>query len=462
MKEFLMLNKTIILNQRLIGEHIIKLASFNVPNFSNRPQKAHYLTIGKKINLTVHSHFDNKKRFYVHKIKPNLSQTELDKNETDLQLNKKVELVNEINGTVKDSKVVSVIDLSKDSKRKEIGFETESVTDTEWKQIRIDFNQILTNYSKLSKKNLTALVVATTMMGCVMSPMPFNLSTFLLTTLGTTLTSASANTFNQYLEVPYDSQMNRTKDRVLVRGNLTPLHAFTFASIVGVTGVTTLYLYANPLTAFLGASTLILYTLIYTPMKRLSPLNTWVGSIVGAIPPLMGWTAMTGQIDFAGLLLAGILYSWQFPHFHALSWNLRSEYSRAGYRMIAVLNPRICTSSALYHTMGLTLICSYLAPALELTTWNFAIDSLPFNLYFIYLAYKFKTNSDAQSSRKLFRYSLLYLPFIMLLMLITKYPIDNHTKPSDTSLLELLKTRLEHLNNKKSDFNNNINKVNSV
>lgn len=91
--------------------------------------------------------------------------------------------------------------------------------------------------------------------------------------------------------------MNRTKDRVLVRGHLTPLHAFTFGTITGVMGVSLLYFAVNPLTALLGASTLFLYTLVYTPMKRLSALNTWVGSLVGAIPPLMGYTAMTGCID---------------------------------------------------------------------------------------------------------------------------------------------------------------------
>ena len=91
--------------------------------------------------------------------------------------------------------------------------------------------------------------------------------------------------------------MNRTKDRILVRGNLTPLHAFTFASVCGLSGLGILYFLVNPMTAYLGASSLILYTAIYTPMKRLSALNTWIGSIVGAIPPLMGWTAMTGQID---------------------------------------------------------------------------------------------------------------------------------------------------------------------
>ena len=100
----------------------------------------------------------------------------------------------------------------------------------------------------------------------------------------------------KFLEVPYDSQMNRTKDRVLVRGKLTPLHAFTFASISGLVGVGLLYFMVNPVTAFLGASTLFLYTAIYTPMKRLSALNTWIGAVVGAIPPLMGYTAMIDTI----------------------------------------------------------------------------------------------------------------------------------------------------------------------
>ncbi len=91
--------------------------------------------------------------------------------------------------------------------------------------------------------------------------------------------------------------MNRTKDRVLVRGNLTSLHAFTFATITGLVGVGTLYFLVNPLTAGLGLTTLCLYTAIYTPMKRLSALNTWIGSVVGAIPPLMGYTAMMGSIE---------------------------------------------------------------------------------------------------------------------------------------------------------------------
>jgi protoheme IX farnesyltransferase len=122
--------------------------------------------------------------------------------------------------------------------------------------------------------------------------------------------------------------------------------------------------------------------------------------------------------------MGGILYSWQFPHFHALSWNLRHDYTKAGYRMIAATNPRVCTSSSLNHTIGLTLICSWLAPAFDLTTWFFAMNSLPFNLVFIYLAAKFKRNQDAQSSRLLFRYSLIYLPIIIILLFMNKKPVS--------------------------------------
>ena len=141
-----------------------------------------------------------------------------------------------------------------------------------------------------------------------------------------------------------------------------------------------------------------------------------------------------------------ILYSWQFPHFHALSCNLRNDYTKAGYRMIAAINPRVCTSSSLNHTLGLTILCSLLAPYCELTTWSFAADSLPFNLYFVYLALKFKMNKDANSSRKLFRYSLIYLPVIIVLLFLTKktsnektHAVDNYFKNMNTIDLDIFR-----------------------
>ena len=106
----------------------------------------------------------------------------------------------------------------------------------------------------------------------------------------------------------------------------------TFAAVTGAGGVLLLYTLVNPLTAELGALNLFLYTCVYTPMKRLSILNTWAGAVVGAIPPVMGWTACTGTLDPGCLIPFGVLFAWQFPHFNALSWNLRPDYSRAGYR----------------------------------------------------------------------------------------------------------------------------------
>lgn len=123
------------------------------------------------------------------------------------------------------------------------------------------------------------------------------------TLVGTSLTSGSAAAFNHYLEVPFDSQMKRTQDRPLVTGKVSPLHAATFAVISGATGLTLLATCVNPLTAALGAANLCLYSFIYTPMKRVHIANTWVGAVVGAIPPVMGFTAVNG---FVGKPLDGV------------------------------------------------------------------------------------------------------------------------------------------------------------
>lgn len=271
----------------------------------------------------------------------------------------------------------------------------------------------------LSKFRLTSLVVMSSMAGYAIAPAPFDLTTFALCAVGTGLTSAAANSINQYHEVPFDAQMSRTKNRVLVKGLLEPVHAVSFAAVAGATGLGLLYFGVNPLTAALGATNLVLYTSIYTPMKRMSILNTWLGSVVGAIPPLMGWAGCTGALDPGAIVLGVILYSWQFPHFNALSWNLRPDYSRAGYRMMAVTDPALCRRVALRHT-GVIVATCLASSYLEVTNMWFALESLPLNIYFTYLAWQFYKKSDSNSSRKLFRFSLIHLPALMLLMLVNK------------------------------------------
>ncbi|XP_075151694.1 cytochrome c oxidase assembly factor 10 [Haematobia irritans] len=290
--------------------------------------------------------------------------------------------------------------------------------------------QIIGQYKKLSKFRLTTLVVITTMAGYAIAPAPFEPISFIMCTVGTGLVSAAANAVNQFHEVPFDSQMSRTKSRVIVTGKVTPLHAMGFAALSGAAGLSILYYGVNGLTATLGLSNLILYTSIYTPMKRISIANTWVGSAVGAIPPLIGWAGCCGSIDVGAWILAGLLYAWQFPHFNALSWNLRPDYSRAGYQMMAVTNPGLCRRTALRYTVVITLL-STLAPVMDVTNYWFALESLPLNGYFSYLAYKFYKDSNSGTSRKLFRFSLLHLPVLMILFLVNKkrwFLVENTTE----------------------------------
>ena len=221
-----------------------------------------------------------------------------------------------------------------------------------WYTDEIELKKLPKHYLMLSKSNLTLLVSLTSAAGyglaCTsMSTASFSPSILVLSTVGVALTSASANTINQILEVPFDSQMVRTRNRVLVRGLMSPWHAMGFAVASGIGGCAILWHFVNPLSSMLSLFTLVLYTSIYTPMKRLSIYNTWVGSIVGAIPPIIGWTSATSQLDVGSLVLAGVLYTWQFPHFNALSWNLRKDYSQAGYRMLSVTDPELCKRVAL-------------------------------------------------------------------------------------------------------------------
>lgn len=295
----------------------------------------------------------------------------------------------------------------------------ESREEKQWKEIKIEPGSLSDILGRLFKIKLTALVVTTAAAGYAMAPVPFDPTCFLFASLGTALASCAANSINQYFEVPFDSNMNRTKNRPLVRGQISSLHAVSFAIACAVPGITLLTFCVNPLTGFLGAFNIFLYTCCYTPMKRISITNTWIGAVVGAIPPVMGWTAATGSLDAGALLLGGILYSWQFPHFNALSWNLREDYSRGGYCMMSVTNPDLCRRVALRHCLALIGL-STLAPALDVTTWTFPVISLPINLCIAYLGFRFYRDADRASARRLFFCSLWHLPMLLLLMFTCK------------------------------------------
>ncbi|CAG8577308.1 16678_t:CDS:1, partial [Funneliformis mosseae] len=283
----------------------------------------------------------------------------------------------------------------------------------------LTFSKLIRTYRDLAKARLAALVILTTMCGYAMAPMATDLTCLFATTAGTGLCIASANTFNQLMESSYDAQMSRTRNRVLVRKVISPLHATSFGTITGITGVGILSTMVNPLTAILGLSNILLYTCIYTPMKRVSIVNTWVGSVVGAIPPMMGWAACTNSLDLGAWILGSILYAWQFPHFNALAWNMRNDYAKAGYRMMVVKNPSLNSRVSLRYSL-LLFPLSYIIPYIGMTSWWFALDSTIINSGLLWGAFRFWRNSNDKTARDLFFGSLVHLPVILALMMAHK------------------------------------------
>nr|CDS26648.1 protoheme IX farnesyltransferase [Hymenolepis microstoma] len=288
-------------------------------------------------------------------------------------------------------------------------------------------------WAALSKARLTGLVVSTALAGCALAaPSPLVCGTFLAhpaasllaLVIGTTLTSASANSINQIMEVQYDALMRRTQMRPLVRKVISPVGACVFASITATLGLAILLAGTNTLVASLAAGNILLYTCVYTPLKRVSQVNTWVGSVVGAIPPIMGWATATGSIDLGSLVLAGLLYTWQFPHFMSLSWLARNEYDRAGYVMTSIVDPQLARAVALRHSFTTTAVCFLASDGIN---WVGGLATAPFNIALIYYSWRFYrapiedqglVKSDA---RRLFRASLIHLPVVMSVLLICSF-----------------------------------------
>lgn len=274
-------------------------------------------------------------------------------------------------------------------------------------------------YKELVKAKLAGLVALTAMAGFAMAPGAISVPTLLYTTAGTALCIGSANAINQWIEIPYDAQMLRTRNRVLGRRSLSPFHAWAFGVTTGVLGTGLLATMVNPLTAALGALNIFIYTGIYTPMKRASIANTWAGAIVGGIPPLMGWAAVTNSLDAGAWIIGAIVYAWQFPHFNSLAWNLRADYSKAGYRMMSVTDPKLNARVALRYSALMIPLCLSM-PYLGLTSWWFALDSTVVNAAMLYGAVRFWRQSNEKNARQLFFGSLLNLPLVLALMILHK------------------------------------------
>lgn len=290
-------------------------------------------------------------------------------------------------------------------------------------------------YVALTKPNLTILVMLLSVCSYALAPYPATVVQLLCLTAGTSLCSSAANAINMGREPEFDRKMVRTSTRPVVVGLVTPKEAFLFAGVCGTVGAGILYAGVNPLVALLGVLNIVLYLWTYTSLKRRSILNTWIGAIVGAIPPLMGWAAAASNLNDPGAwCLAALLYAWQFPHFNSLSHNIRDQYKRAGYVMTAFENPKLNARVSFRYALLMFPICFGLA-YFGIVDKYFMVDSSVINLWLLYLSYKFwrqqninyKTKATDegiklanQHAKKLFWGSVWHLPGILILALLHK------------------------------------------
>lgn len=278
----------------------------------------------------------------------------------------------------------------------------------------------MTWYFELAKARLAALVVLTAVVGYVVGARgAFDLLTLGWTVLGTTLTAFGANILNQWLEADRDRLMERTRNRPLPAGHVSRRTALVWGLASAVVGLVVLDLGTNLLTAGLSLFVIVLYVGVYTPLKVRTPLNTVVGAVCGAVPPMMGWTAATGRLDLGAWILGGILFIWQVPHFLALAWMYREDYARGGFRMMPAADPDGSATgrAAFIHALALLPVTGALA-ASGVTGMTYLVASQVAGLGFAALAWTFARNRVRVTARRLFLASIIYLPILLGFMVV--------------------------------------------
>lgn len=275
---------------------------------------------------------------------------------------------------------------------------------------------------ELFKARLTMLVLLTTLVGFYLAHRgPMNWLLLCHTLLGTGLLACGAAALNQYLERDFDALMERTARRPLPAGLIQPQTVVVLGGVASVAGLLWLAFGANLLTAVLGAVTLISYLFIYTPLKRKTELNTIIGAVPGALPPLMGWTAARGDLSIEGWALFAILFFWQLPHFLAIAWMYREDYARGGFVMLPLVDRDGARTgrSAVSHTLGLLPVS--LSPFIfQVSGLLYLFGALALGATFLWFAIRFARELDRLSARRLFFASILYLPLLMGLMVFDK------------------------------------------
>ena len=274
----------------------------------------------------------------------------------------------------------------------------------------------------LMKVRLNFLVLITTFFGFLLASRGGQLEWMKLlhTILGAAAAAFGSAAFNQLMEVDLDARMKRTADRPLPSRRMDPLVAFGIGWVLSAIGIIHLAVQVGHLAAYLTAATVAIYVFVYTPLKRFSSTNTLVGAIPGAIPPVIGWVGAGGPIGWEAWFLFGLLFFWQLPHFIAINWLCREEYESVGYKMWSNGDQSGRKSGWLSAGFALMLAAWSVIPALQgfaNVVWTITGPLLA--LFMMVLAVKFAADGQRQSARKLFFYTLLYLPIALLVLTVT-------------------------------------------
>ena len=276
--------------------------------------------------------------------------------------------------------------------------------------------------AELSKLNILSLVLVATFLGFYLgSNGEMEYIKLLITLLGTALTAAGSGSLNHYLERDADKKMDRTRNRPLPSGTLTPLFAVLYGMALVVVGSVTLAYFVNLLTGFLSLLTAFLYIVVYTPLKKITWLNTSIGSIPGAIPIIGGWTAASNSISPMALVLFGIMYLWQHPHFYAIAWLCKNDYAKANFKMLPVIEESGSrTMRQIFWHLLLMIPLSFL-PVIQGNLGIIYLVGVTIITFIFFLsALPLAKDRSNKSALLLLKASVLYLPVLLFIIIIDK------------------------------------------
>ena len=281
------------------------------------------------------------------------------------------------------------------------------------------------DYWALTKPDVNLLILITTAAGfCLALPahlVGFPILLLVHTLAGTLLVASGTATLNQYVERRFDAQMRRTKRRPLAAGRIKPSRALWFGILLSVSGPVYLAAAVNWLASLLAVLTLLSYLLIYTPLKRKTPLCTLAGAFPGAAPPLIGWAAASGTLSLEAWLLYGLVFLWQFPHFMAIAWMYREDYVRAGYLVLPHGEQRnsLMGLQAVLPSFGLIAL-SFAPMLLGRAGLFYTVGALFFSIWFLYYGGQLAIRKTNDAARRLLFASIVYLPIAFVLMVLNR------------------------------------------